>query len=548
MRLDLRTVDTLPRLAWVAAIRRNEDTVQVLHGPWVETREDRFFEGAWDGPFPDGAFDDALALMGSGGRIDGDRIVFAGPSHKMDRIQSLLAGETLYVSNSFPLLLARTGEELDLSYPNYFFDYLRYFRAGIRITVKPVRLRSGNHVYLHDYCNLAVKRSLAVERLEKRIPPPPSCYQDYADFLQGTARQVSANATDPARQRIFRPVAAISRGYDSVAVAALASRANCRRSVTFRHSRTGNGSLEDSGAQIAAHLGMHIREYDRADYIKLPGLPEIEFYPAPWIAAKTLTVLEDQLAGSLFFNGQGGEDYWDATGGVFSLLQEPGALTMSGSNLTEFRLRAGVIVFPLASCGAIHAPIIARIGRSSEMKNWSVGGKYDRPIPRRLAEDRGVPRDLFGQIKAGGAPYVGEIGLCPASDADFGKFCAHHIQGKIPSGEQRFRSRIRYFLRRVFHRRPWSTRLALRIAGDRLDPRWGSVVRYTFHWSVCRMQERYQRSLQGGSALHSAPNSSDLALTPGAAAPGVAVSRKEPLSLSDADPGPIQRRHQQQQK
>jgi hypothetical protein len=441
----------------------------------------------------------------------------------------------LFVSNSFPLLLARAGEEIDLAYPNYLFDYLRYFRAGIRLTVKPVRLRSGNHVYLHDCCNLAVTRSLAIERIEKRVPPPPSCYQDYADFLQRTAQQVSAKAADSARQWIFRPVAAISRGYDSVAVAALASRANCRRAVTFRHSRMGNGSLEDSGAQIAAHLGMDIREYDRADYVKLPGLPEAEFYPAPWIAGKTLTVFEDQLAGSLFFNGQGGEDYWETKEGVFSLLQEPAALSMSGSNLTEFRLRAGIVVFPLASCGAIHAPIIARIGRSSEMRNWSVGGKYDRPIPRRLAEDRGVPRDLFGQRKAGGAPDVGEIGLCPASDADFRKFYADiHLKvpsGEAPSGKEGIRSGIRYLLRRLFHRTPWSTRLALRIAGDRLDRRWGSITRYTFHWSVCHMQERYERSLQGCSALNSAPDSCSLA-------PASSVERGI-TSRSDSDQCPI---------
>jgi hypothetical protein len=461
----------------------------------------------------------------------------------MDRIQSVLVGETLYVSNSFALLLARAGEELDLGCPDYLFDYLRYFRAGIRITVKPVRLRSGNHAYLHDCCNLAIPRSLVIERIERRVPPPPSCYQDYADFLQRTAQQVAENAADSARKQMFRPVAAISRGYDSVAVAALASRANCRHAVTFRHSRVGNGCIEDSGAQIAAHLGMDVQEYDRTDYVKIPGLPEAEFYPAPCIAAKTLTVFEDQLAGSLFFNGQGGEDYWDKAEGGSALLQEPTALTMSGSNLTEFRLRAGIVIFPLATCGAIHAPVLARIGRSPEMKNWSVGGKYDRPIPRRLAEDRGVPRDLFGQRKAGGAPDIGEIGLCPASDADFRKFYADHIQGKVPFGEERIRSRIRYLLRRLFHRSPWSTRVALRIAGDHLDRRWGSITRYTFHWSVCRLKERYERSLQGCSALNSAPNSFDLAVAPGVVAPS-----QELPSTSDADQGPIERHHQEQQK
>jgi hypothetical protein len=33
------------------------------------------------------------------------------------------------------------------------------------------------------------------------------------------------------------------------------------------------------------------------------------------------------------------------------------------------------------------------------MRPWSSGKDYDKPIARRLAEEAGVPRDAFGQIK-----------------------------------------------------------------------------------------------------------------------------------------------------
>ena len=36
------------------------------------------------------------------------------------------------------------------------------------------------------------------------------------------------------------------------------------------------------------------------------------------------------------------------------------------------------------------------------MKPWSVAKSYDRPIARRIAEEAGVPRHLFGQVKKGG--------------------------------------------------------------------------------------------------------------------------------------------------
>ena len=433
LRLEFLACELLPKLSWVAELRRGGDVVRVLHGPWVETRDDRFFEGAWDGQFAEGAFDEAVSFLGSGGRLVGERVVFAGPTHKMDRIQSVKVGDALYFSNSLVLLLTRAGEDLDLGYANYFFDYLNYFRKGIGLKIKPLRLRSANRALLHDCCNVAVSRDLAIERIEKPAPPEPSCYRDYAGFLEKTARDVAANAADAGRIHRFEAVVAISRGYDSVAVAALASRAGCRRAVSFRHS--GRHSTPDSGTEIAAALGMEVVEYNRLDYVSLPGLPETEFFQYAQLAAKAQILFEDRIGGSLFFNGQAGEDYWNRSNmtGLPSL-REPNAFTMSGANLTEYRLRAGIIVFPLAVCGAVHAPAIARIGGLPEMERWSIGGDYDRPIPRRIAEEGGVPRHLFGQTKVGGGPQVGPLGLSPASDADFRKFYSEVIRDRVRIG------------------------------------------------------------------------------------------------------------------
>ncbi len=504
MQLDLRAVDTLPKLAWVAAICRNQSRIEVLHGSWVETREDRFFEGAWDGSFQAGDFDDAVTFMGSGGRLDGGRVIFAGPTHKLDCIQSVLVGDTLYVSNSLVLLLTRAGEEIDPRHPNYYFDYLRHNRAGIR-QVKPIRLRSGNQAYFHDCANLAVTRDLAVERMEKRINPPPSGYAEYEAFLDMTARQVPVNASDPMRKQIFRPLAAISRGYDSVAVAALASQAGCRRAITFRQS--GWPEQEDGGGAIAHHLGMEVHECNRTDYARLPGFPEVEFYPDMSLAARELTLFEEQLNGSLFFNGQSGDAYWEKTGEAAApLLQYPSARALYGPLLTDFRLRVGFIYFPLACCGAIHAPVITRLGRSPEMEAWSVGGDYDRPIPRRLAEERGVPRNLFGQKKVGGGPQIGEIDLCPASEAEFRKFYQDQIRNNSAVKQRRSRPHFRQWLYRISvfcARLPMGNWLMQRfrwMTGDRLHPNWGSMTLYTFHWGFFRIKERYKQSLQSYAA------------------------------------------------
>ena len=40
-----------------------------------------------------------------------------------------------------------------------------------------------------------------------------------------------------------------------------------------------------------------------------------------------------------------------------------------------------------------------QVGMSDDMAPYRVGGRYDRPIARRMVEEAGVPREAFGQRK-----------------------------------------------------------------------------------------------------------------------------------------------------
>jgi hypothetical protein len=455
MRLEFELIPNLPRLAWAARLRKEERAVQILHGPWVETREDCFFEGAWDGPFTGYRFDQAGTFAGSGGRLADEGVLFAGPSHIYERLYSIRTGDELYVSNSLAFLLALSGEKLDPNYPHYYLRFLDYNRIGIRVKEKRLRLAGPRAVELHDCCNLAILPNLTISRLEKPLGRPPADYGDYVSFLAHTAEQVLANARDPGRRWAYRPVTSLSQGYDTTAVSALAAKAGCSEAVSFRKSNGISGYEDDSGSRIAPYLGLRITEYERTDYQKLPHSRDDEFYIEPGGIDRSLVLMEKQLVGSILLTGRFGEGLWarerwrrwglpgDSGNPLFEV---PARQKIGGCAIGEFRLRTGFIDFPLICSGGLHAQAIRAITESAAMDPWSVGGAYDRPIARRIAEEAGVPRHLFGQIKKGG-----------------------------PRGRGRERrswvGRTAYLLWRKTYWPPLRV-LILRVSGHRLNPAW----------------------------------------------------------------------------
>ena len=87
MNLTYKKYDDLPKLAWCAAIYRSGN-VDVTHGPWVETGDDFFCEGAWSGKFSEGDLSGSV-LMGSGAHIVNRALVVATPNHTLERLYVL---------------------------------------------------------------------------------------------------------------------------------------------------------------------------------------------------------------------------------------------------------------------------------------------------------------------------------------------------------------------------------------------------------------------------------------------------------------------------
>lgn len=423
MRFRFTSRDSLPRLAWWARVERGNDTVEVRHGPWVETREDWFAEGAWDGPVSREGFAGATCFTGTGARLDGDAVRFCGPTSMLDRLVSVRVGDAVYVSNSLPCLLAVTNDRPDPAYPYYFGDMVDALRVGVRFPDKSLRMHSGRRVALHDYGDVIVACDLTARREEKHSPEAPRDFEHFAALLRGMILSVSSNATDPTRRAArFRPLGTVSRGYDADAIAVYLREAGTDEAIAMVDSAVPDG---DDGTTIGEQLGYRVTRYDRWAFRAMTSVPEPEFCACPPGIDVVLAACGPQLEGSLLATGRHGDVLLSMDPSVtLPDMLEPAARYLGGSTMTEFRLRVGFLQFAPLYGFAIHAPKIGDISRSAKMRPWSVGGDYDRPIARRIVETAGVARGEFGVTKhaTANAWPMGFREMSPGGAADFQSF------------------------------------------------------------------------------------------------------------------------------
>jgi hypothetical protein len=113
MQLFYRTVSEWPALVWLAECSRGSETVLVLRGPDVEETKLFFCEAVWKGSFAEGDFDRTDIIMGSGGRIRNDQIVFVSSGSTLDRLQYVEHGDKVWISNSLACLSAYLKADLD---------------------------------------------------------------------------------------------------------------------------------------------------------------------------------------------------------------------------------------------------------------------------------------------------------------------------------------------------------------------------------------------------------------------------------------------------
>lgn len=399
----------LPQLAWVAETDQSNGIVTLIHGPRVEVHGSFFIEGVWNGPFHLGEFGTTDCVFGSGGLLIENAVRFIPSAATTDHLYYDQASDRVTVSNSLPLLLAYTQDRLDPHCRDY-AAICHSILAGIHDYRRDIPTTRGKIRRLM-YRNLEVSRDRVIE-LEKQMPPPFVAFEQYRDYLRTQYAQIAANARDAARTWPLQIVSTQSRGYDSTAVNSLARASGIDKVFTVPTAKSKRSLAHheeenlrsDDGREICAALDLPCFPLNRRAFAKNFDHEYLYYSALHHNQDANLMDIGNQLSTvSVLLTGVIGELWRPKADKVEWPCLNPDLRhgDLGGSGMGEWRLVVGLIHLPMPFIGARRRAEIVEITESAEMDPWRLRNSYDRPIARRLAEEAGVPRHLFGQYKMG---------------------------------------------------------------------------------------------------------------------------------------------------
>lgn len=406
-----------PPLAWIIECELNKENIAVFHGNNVECSDEWFCEAVWDGDFKGGNFDDTDIIAGSGVRIREQQLTIVSSGSNTDRLHSFTIKGKTFVSNSLNCLLSWTDSQPLFDYHGYCKDFENYRYALLGKNSIDFPSTKGV-IKLTYYANLIWDGNILKEIQKPGKDREFNNYQEYYQFLQNSLKSIAENANNKNRQKIYKMLCPLSNGYDSPTIAAIAVKVGRLEAFTFSKDRSGE---DDSGAEVADYLGITCHDVNRDDW-QNTEFPEIPFIACSCsIGDLAFKAAEHHLENSLVLSGFGGDSLWDRDI-EFSNSMEIGSGAML--SLTEYRLRVGFILCPVPLWGVRQGDDIVKISHAEEMKNWDIGGYYNRPICRRIVEEAGVPREAFGIDKRGVSvvPSARRDYLTPGSRHDYYKW------------------------------------------------------------------------------------------------------------------------------
>ena len=410
MRLEYRRRPELPKLAWLCEVQQAKHIAVAHVGASVETTGRFFVEGVWAGPYRQGSFHRTECFFGSGAVVEEDSICFVSSTATTDALYYRQYTHTVTVSNSLPFLLAHTADHLD----PYCFEYDMINESIIHgiDAYQPSIPTCNGHVVRLLFRNLRITEH-SVDTVSKPLPPPFQCYEEYFDHLRRNYALIVTNCRSLDRREPMPVFSTQSRGYDTTAVNSIASAYGIDKVFTCVQAkgnypfanRDRRSQRNDDGTNIARQLGLDCIPIDRRRFERDFRL-EYLYYAAQNTSqdANLLDINDHVTRPTILLTGVLGEiwypresSYRGPGGDLFTPELKRGDL--GGHGVSEVRLTVGFVQVAIPYIGAQRRAEIVTITESAAMDRWRLNVDYDRPIARRIAEEAGVSREIFGQVK-----------------------------------------------------------------------------------------------------------------------------------------------------
>ncbi|HVK82349.1 MAG TPA: hypothetical protein VM915_17250 [Verrucomicrobiae bacterium] len=329
-------------------------------------------------------------------------------TNTLDRVWVLQDDEIVWASNSLPLMLRNSHRRLK---PDYLFYPWEFETIDSHWRAIPFEGKGTLHVLYNAIATFDEHGALSVAQY--RAPPPFTSFEHYTGFLREEIAAMFA-ASGAGANRAYTPLLTLSRGYDSTGIAALVRGMGVDEALSIRDGRGAEQGSEDV-SEAAAILGLRVHAIGRRDYSASGFSAERLFYASALAEEICFYPFAERMRGRLVLLGHHGDTMWDRDARPTGTWRRDNV----GPSMQTMRIRTGWVNFPVPFIGwQRHADIIA-ISQSEELRPWSVGGDYDRPIARRLGEEAGIPRSLFGIEKSA---VTVSAGLNAADDVISGHF------------------------------------------------------------------------------------------------------------------------------
>jgi hypothetical protein len=433
MKINYLLINTLPKLSWCAIINLRTKECTVYHGNEVEVHNNFFAEGAWNEDFSAAGLTKATTLCGTAACNSDGGIRFFSSTDTLSPLFSVHIEADVFISNSPFFTLSASELEPDPLHPFYAYDFVRVFQSGLNCSAGHLPTNSKYPLKIHFQRILAFDSNCNFSILSFPPTEVPIDYLFYKSTLEKTVKAVVNNGKSTNRSVKYDPLVLVSKGYDSVAIACLAAQAGCKDAVTFIDYRK-RDPYQDSGKDVAEMLGMSCLEYDRWGHLNYDEPIESEFAFSTISVNPSSSLMSNQLPAKILFSGSLSAVAWEYSHSILAKNNiRPKFPHISAFSQIEYRLKLGYQVFIPAMICVEHNQKLATLSISEAMKPWSVGGDYDKPIARRIAEENGIPREAFGfkKMSSSQAHFYKVSDFSKKGLAEYEHFLSHHLS-KVP--------------------------------------------------------------------------------------------------------------------